>query len=518
MNQNNKGYVVVAEDGDTVLMPTTSKDLAKIAANTGDPISQFVNAGAEEEAVAEVADPDDDEPVLRWKYFYVFLFVFIGLTDGFLIGYNLALTAIFTENKVPSEKRAVLSVVVSSYILRMFVAPLTDKYYIPMIGKRKTYLLPCKLLIAGVYFGGSFFIESWVKAANVWMIALFFIILNCIMLLEGNAMVGFRLDKFGRKEAGAAASSATLGFVIGLSLGLQVFTALNSAYMCEKLFGSTKELLSHQGMLRIFSLLCISAFLIILLMKEKVNTVTRVANTNPLHVIKSLFKVEALKKALLWNFLGPTFVYCMKVVAGQYYIREGIRREDYIIIVALITIPAQMISSIAWIRIVKYGRLMLMLWVTVINLAFIEFLHSLNCSNFNKDVNYKQTLIIICCISSLEVCANWNMVQQSFFMMSAPKHYTLTYIQTINSSMIAFRALPLVLMNSIVDYVPMIVYFIVCLILQLIFNIFTFRYVKSIDTVAVTDHGDQFVEYLEDDGETMEDRRLSFDAQTTDIL
>ena len=125
MNQNNKGYVVVAEDGDTGLMPTTSKDLAKIAANTGDPISQFVNAGAEEEAVAEVADPDDDEPVLRWKYFYVFLFVFIGLTDGFLIGYNLALTAIFTENKVPSEKRAVLSVVVSSYILRMFVAPLT---------------------------------------------------------------------------------------------------------------------------------------------------------------------------------------------------------------------------------------------------------------------------------------------------------------------------------------------------------------------------------------------------------
>ena len=253
-------------------------------------------------------------------------------------------------------------------------------------------------------------------------------------------------------------------------------------------------------------------------MKEKVIAATRVANTNPLHVIKSLFKVKALKKALLWNFVGPTFVFGMKVVAGQYYIREGIRREDYIIIVALITIPAQMISSIAWIRIVKYGRLMLMLWVTVINLAFIEFLHSLNCSNFNKDVNYKQTLIIICCISSLEVCANWNMVQQSFFMTSAPKHYTLTYIQTINSSMIAFRALPLVLMNSIVDYVPMIVYFIVCLILQLIFNIFTFRYVKSIDTVAVTDHGDQFVEYLEDDGETMEDRRLSFDAQTTDIL
>ena len=84
--------------------------------------------------------------------------------------------------------------------------------------------------------------------------------------------------------------------------------------------------------------------------------------------------------------------------------------------------------------------------------------------------------------------------------------------------MIAFRTLPLVLMNSIVDYVPMIVYFIVCLILQLTFNIFTFRYVNNIDTVSVTDHGDKFLKYLDDKDETVEDKKSAIDARTTDII
>lgn len=407
-------------------------------------IDQQSNPGIEEEAVAHVQEENsEDEPELAWKYFYVFLFAFTSITEGFLIGYNISLSSIFTEQKVPSEKRALLNVILSAYILRMFVAPITDKYYMPGVGRRKTYLLPCKLILAAVYACASLYMDAWVQSSDVWSIAGVFLVISAVSLFEGNSMLGFRLDVFGNKEGGAAASSAALGFLFGITLGLQIFTGLNSAYICEKVFGAKEAIISHQGMLLLIAIVSFCSFLIILNMKEREVPAARSASTNPLHVIKSIFKVETLKKALVWNFIGPTFAFGMKMVSGQYYIKAGFRREDYIITVALITIPAHLLSNIIWIRIIKGGRLMFLFWVAALNAVILEFVHSLNCGNFDKDDNYNFTLAMICIISCLEVFANWHMAQQSFFLASAPKHYTLTYIQTVNSAMIAVRSMPL---------------------------------------------------------------------------
>ena len=52
-------------------------------------------------------------------------------------------------------------------------------------------------------------------------------------------------------------------------------------------------------------------------------------------------------------------------------------------------------------------------------------------------------------------------------------------------------------MNSIVDYVPMITYFGICLMLQLAYNVFTIDQVNEIDSVPIQDIGKEFIHHLE---------------------
>ena len=209
--------------------------------------SQIEVGPADQPVQEEALDLKSSHPELgTWqKTIYFLVFVFVGVSDGFLLGYKGSLTAIFTERKVPSEQRALLNIVVMMYVLRMFVAPITDKYFWPFIGKRKSYLLPCKLFQAAVYYLASSSIDAWVDTNSIWTLTGFFFILNVVMLFEYNSLVGFRLDCFGQSNASSAASSATIGLFLGLIFGLQVFTALNSKDVCRKFFSSDQAILTH---------------------------------------------------------------------------------------------------------------------------------------------------------------------------------------------------------------------------------------------------------------------------------
>ena len=107
------------------------------------------------------------------------------------------------------------------------------------------------------------------------------------------------------------------------------------------------------------------------------------------------------------------------------------------------------------------------------------------------------SLVFICIITSLDAAANWWMIQGTFVLTSAPPKYTLTYISTINSLIIAFRALPLAIISAMVDYLSMPILFAVCLCLQVTYNYFTLAEVREIDTVDPKTLGEAFTKELE---------------------
>lgn len=142
------------------------------------------------------------------------------MNDGMTLGYKGSLGAIFTERKVPSEKRTLMNTIAISYFLRMFFAPLADKYFSTWLGKRKTYIVPCKIFAICVYSFFSFYIEDWVANNRIVVLATYFFLVQLVMILENNALQGYRMDFFGRKDSNFASSAASIGLLLGSCIGL----------------------------------------------------------------------------------------------------------------------------------------------------------------------------------------------------------------------------------------------------------------------------------------------------------
>ena len=267
--------------------------------------------------------------------------------------------------------------------------------------------------------------------------------------------------------------------------------------MCKRIFGLDKAIINHQQMFLAVSLICFISFTIIFFMKERPVKHAKEGKISIFLTIRCLFKVPTLRSSLWWNFLGPTLVWGMQAAAGQYYQKAGIKREDLIILVSLITIPAQIVSSVVWIRIVKNAKLTFLLWSVVLAVGFVKLLDAVNCEYFKQHNDYDLTLTLICVIACLEVFGNWSMVQQSFFFASSPRKFTLTYISTISSLMVAFKMVPVASMMAVIDYVPMPLYFGGAVILQSLFSLATVWQVRRIDQVKPGLLGEQFIQLVE---------------------
>lgn len=437
---------------------------------------------------------------IKFKGLYVVLFALASLNDGMIIGYKSSLVAIFTERNVPSEKRSLLTMISITYMLRMLVAPLADKYYFPSIGKRRTYIIPCKLFAFVTYFWASYYIEDWVNTDSVWTISGYFFIVNSVMMLENNALQGLRLDFFGRKEAGSAGAAHTISMFLGLAIGLQTFTALSSPYICKEYLGLPQPILNHSDLFQIISMLSLLGIGIISVIPEKKidkRAESFAQRITPWRVLKALYYTPEIWSAMMWNFIGPNFVMGMKITAGQYYIKKGLKREAYILITAFVMIPITILSNFVWIRIIKRGKLMTKLWFAIMNGVVVEFLHVINYTYFDPAVNYQRTIICICCILCLDSLANWMMIQTSFFISTSSKKYSVTYISTIFSVFSACRVLPLSGFGAAVDYVSLQVLFGLCLAGQILYNAFTYNFVKKIDEADPKAMSKQFEEELE---------------------
>ena len=193
------------------------------------------------------------------------------------------------------------------------------------------------------------------------------------------------MDFFGRKHAGAAGSANTIGNLIGICIGLQVFTALSSDYVCKEYFKLSGKVMNHAIMFRVIACINLLSLGVLLCINEKPAQINKiVVSLSPVRVVKSLFNTTLLWKSFFWNFFGPTLVLSMKVMVGQYYIKKGIRREDYILCLAFVMIPSSIISNLIWIKIIRRGNLMFMLWLAVFNGVLVESLHAVNYSFFDK--------------------------------------------------------------------------------------------------------------------------------------
>ena len=440
----------------------------------------------------------------RSKYCYIFLFVLLGTNEGAMLGYSGSLTAIFTERKVPSEQRAMLNLVNLTFMLRMFFAPLADKYYIHKLGKRRSYMIPCKIFAFSAYLISSMFIEDLVAKNEIIHIVAFMLLIGIVMILETNALQGLRMDYFGTEMAASAAAAQTISMLFGFILGLQLFTVLNSERICLEYLGLKSAVLSHLGFFRINALINFAGIFIIFLVPDRTaNDGFIPSNTSlsPWKTVKAMMRTKPLWKAILWNFFGPTPTFSMKILSGQYYILKGLKRED-LIMLAVVVAPLQVASNIIWIKIIGNSRRMFKLWIVLFIAGFIEFFHVFNHGAFDPSVNYGRTIRTLLLIIILDHFANWFIVQNTFFMSTASQKYTVTYLSSLTSMFAACRAPFFILFTATVDYTSMSLLFGFLLLCQLMFQFFSYRVTIDIDKSEAKEFGAQFdveIEKIESD-------------------
>ena len=436
---------------------------------------------------------------------YIVMMALINLNDGLMIGYNSALVSLFAEPRmnVPSSERAVLYLFIVMTVVRMFVAPITDKYYSNKIGKRKTYLIPTKIINTVLFMGMSFFIDDLVEEKHVIKIALFFLVLACVMLFENNGAVGLRVDFFGKQRSNAAGAAASLSAIIGTTFGLQIFTSLNSPNICKKYLGLDDLLLDHKAFFIIVGYINILGLLILFFIKEKTVSAAEnaavdfSASNNPLRVVKSLFRVRRLRNIIVWNFFGPSFPVTIMAVASQYYIGKGINREFFILLYGLLMVPFTVLSNVIWVNVTKGGRLAFLMWVAVTIATCAELMHVINYSLFTKDQNEVQTYVFLAFIQLFNVMGNWLMVQLTVFVRAAPKKYAITFISSINSMFSATRIPPAIMATYFMDQISFPILGLIVLVIFAVFCTMTYSIMTDAAEEDPVTLGEKFTFELE---------------------
>ena len=406
--------------------------------------------------------------------------VILGINEGMLIGYIGSLTAIFTERKVPAYLRSCLNFTMSPLILRVLISPIVDRHYFEKFGKRKTYIIPFKLLAGIFYMCLSFFIEDMVENEEVIKISMSFFFLCILLCFENNAIVGLRREYFGRENPGYIGASHNMAVLLGITIGMQMFTALNSRRICRTYLGLSGKLLSHRVyMLTAAGINIMSNAIFLYIREDDSPDDTWPVRANVVVIFKSIFVQPLVRKLLLLQMFIPMTVMCMKAVSMQYYISKGVSRE-HVILLSLILIPIMIIANISWIPFTRTGGLMKKTWLICSISVLVELLHIPNLMFFNKE-NYPRTMVGLGLIYCLEICCPWTMFQSAVINMTASRKYASSYICAFSSLLSSSRYIVLYLVNPFIDTLTILFTFGLLSTLQIAANVYLFSSADELD-------------------------------------
>lgn len=423
------------------------------------------------------------------------MFIVISMNEWVFAGYLNSLAALFTERKVPSETRSLLVLCSLPLFLRLLVAPISDKYFLPALGKRKTYIVPTKLIAFVAYFVMAFYIESVVDRNMVPLIALVMALINTVMMWEFNALSAFKLDVFGQ-NVGAISAAQSIAYTLGGLTGYQVFTALNSPRICREYFGLRDSLMTHSTLFFGIAFWNFLSVGLLYFIKDTKKDHDGLVNLPPLRTLQLIFRSPIHRRIILWNIFGTCSVIGIKMTSFQYYIKKGIKR-DSLVLSSILFAPFSVISNILVIKFMKSGNLMFKCWAVILISVSLEFLHVPNFLLFDPSSNYDRTFLTILIIGCLDSMTPWFGFSNSLITATSTHRYAASYLATSTSTLVFGRIGIILFMNSLVDYVSLPVMYSGIVLYQIVFAAFTLNTVREIDRIPMSTYRDTFDQMAE---------------------
>ena len=168
----------------------------------------------------------------------IILLTFLYVLQGIPLGLAVTVPIMLQSLGVSYKEQAVFSFVYWPFAIKLLWAPIVDSFYIPTIGRRKSWLLPTQYLLGFFMLVLSYNIPSLLGQfeggrINVFALALHFFILNLLAATQDIAVDGWALTMLSKENVGFASTCNTIGQTAGYFIAFTVFMALESADFCN---------------------------------------------------------------------------------------------------------------------------------------------------------------------------------------------------------------------------------------------------------------------------------------------
>lgn len=209
-----------------------------------------------------------------------------GLPGGFL---SDALPVILRKQGLSLTMIGFTAFLSLPWILKIFWAPLVDKFHLPAFGKRKSWIIPAHIGIITI----CILLSTLSPQTDLLTIALLFLALNFFAATQDIGVDGFAVDVLEKEEMGPGNSAQISGFKLGNLIGGGVLLSL-SAYL-----GWSGNFLIMAGMIA-------TVMLFLLFSNEKELNSKREAYTEEKktgQVMKKIFQALKTQGLYFWLFL-----------------------------------------------------------------------------------------------------------------------------------------------------------------------------------------------------------------------
>jgi MFS transporter, PAT family, solute carrier family 33 (acetyl-CoA transportor), member 1 len=166
----------------------------------------------------------------RWSIFWLIL---LYTLQGVPMGMSAVFPLIMKERGATYSDLAILSMCSWPFALKLLWAPIVDGTRLPGYGRRKSWLVPCQLLIGVILYYLSNEYETLVNEHQVWTLTYVFFALYFLAATQDIAVDGWALTMLSESAVGYAGTCNSVGQSAGYFLAFSGFFGVAKLGICQ---------------------------------------------------------------------------------------------------------------------------------------------------------------------------------------------------------------------------------------------------------------------------------------------
>ncbi|KAF4664768.1 Major facilitator super domain-containing protein 3 [Perkinsus olseni] len=178
-----------------------------------------------ESTMSSSSEGNGDEGLKKDFGSIVWLLILYTL-QGIPMGMSGVFPLLLKDQGATYSELALFSMCSWPFSLKIFWAPIVDTVYVKSWGRRKTWLVPCQLLISVVLYYLSRHYAEWLRENDVTPLFMCFLILYFLAATQDIAVDGWAITMLSKENVGYAGTTNSVGQTAGYFLSFSGFLAL----------------------------------------------------------------------------------------------------------------------------------------------------------------------------------------------------------------------------------------------------------------------------------------------------